>query len=73
MAGVATRVASLVENDALVGLRGGARGDGRGARAFTANPFLSVAPPPPAYLAWCVLWIAGILGAAVLSFRRREL
>ncbi|GIH26314.1 hypothetical protein Aph01nite_46240 [Acrocarpospora phusangensis] len=36
-------------------------------------PFLSVAPLAPAYLAWTALWVALVLGLAVLAFRRRDL
>jgi ABC-type transport system involved in multi-copper enzyme maturation permease subunit len=43
---------------------------GPGGEAF---PFLSLAGPTPAYLAWCVLWIALVLGLAGLSFQRRDL
>jgi ABC-type transport system involved in multi-copper enzyme maturation permease subunit len=46
------------------------RGAGRGA---AANPFFAADPPPAAYVAWCVLWIAAILGLAVWSFSRKEL
>ncbi len=38
-----------------------------------ANPFFASTGTSPAYLAWCALWIAGILGLTVVSFRRREL
>jgi len=37
-----------------------------------ANPFFASAPPPPAYLVWCALWLGGVLGLAVWSFSRRE-
>ncbi len=37
-----------------------------------ANPFFAAAPPPVAYLAWCALWLAAVLGLAVWSFSRRE-
>lgn len=40
--------------------------------ASAANPFYAAAPPPPAYLLWCALWIVGMLGLAVWSFSRRE-
>ncbi|MBI3521518.1 MAG: ABC transporter permease [Chloroflexi bacterium] len=40
--------------------------------AAAANPFYSPAPPPLAYLVWCVFWILGVLALAMLSFRRRE-
>ena len=38
-----------------------------------ANPFFAASGTGPAYLAWCALWIAGILGITIVSFRRREL
>lgn len=38
-----------------------------------ANPFFAPTGPSPLYLAWCVAWVAAILGLAVVSFRRREL
>ncbi|MFM2106287.1 MAG: hypothetical protein RL338_1319 [Chloroflexota bacterium] len=37
-----------------------------------ANPFFAAAPPPPVYLAWVAGWIAVVLGAAIVLFRRRE-
>ena len=40
---------------------------------LAAFPFFAAAPPIPAYLAWSALWIVGVLGAAVVSFRRRDL
>ncbi|HKY51254.1 MAG TPA: ABC transporter permease [Candidatus Limnocylindria bacterium] len=46
------------------------RSAGRGA---AANPFFAADPPPAAYVAWCVLWIAALLGLAVWSFSRKEL
>jgi ABC-type transport system involved in multi-copper enzyme maturation permease subunit len=41
--------------------------------ATAANPFFAADPPPPAYVAWCVVWIALVLGIAVWSFARKEL
>lgn len=41
--------------------------------AARANPFSSVDPPPAAFLAWVVVWFAGMLGLAVWSFRTREI
>lgn len=38
-----------------------------------SNPFFASSPPPPAFLAWCVLWVAAVLGLAVVAIRRREL
>jgi ABC-type transport system involved in multi-copper enzyme maturation permease subunit len=46
------------------------RGAGRGA---AANPFFAADPPPPAYVAWCVAWIAVVLAIAIWSFARKEL
>ena len=37
------------------------------------NPFLSLSAPTPQFLAWCVFWVAAVLGAAMLSFRSRGL
>ncbi len=96
VAGVASSVGALLDNDALVRVSTITRlllptdGLWRGAmyhlepsavvlaltgaaRGLAGNPFLSLAPPPAAYLAWCVAWTAGILGAALWVFRRREL
>ena len=41
--------------------------------AAAANPFFAADPPPAAYIAWCVAWIALLLGAAIFSFTRKEL
>jgi len=41
--------------------------------ASAANPFYAAAPPPAAYLVWCALWLAAVLGAAIWSFSRREI
>jgi len=41
--------------------------------AFAANPFYAAAPPPLAYLVWCALWLAAMLGLAIWSFSRREI
>jgi len=41
--------------------------------AAAANPFFAADPPPAAYLAWCVIWTAGVLALAVWSFSRKEL
>ena len=46
---------------------------GRNAKALEANPFFASAPPPPAFVAWSVLWVVLVLAAGVLLFRRREL
>lgn len=37
-----------------------------------ANPFFAGDPPPAAFLAWCVAWMAGLLVLALWSFSRRE-
>jgi ABC-type transport system involved in multi-copper enzyme maturation permease subunit len=42
-------------------------------RVVAGNPFFAPDPPEMTYVAWCVLWIAGVLGIAIWSFRRREL
>lgn len=38
-----------------------------------ANPFFAGTGPSPAFLAWSALWVAGMLGLTIVSFRRREL
>ena len=38
-----------------------------------ANPFAAVDPPTTAFLLWVVVWFALMLGAAVWSFRTREI
>jgi ABC-type transport system involved in multi-copper enzyme maturation permease subunit len=40
--------------------------------AVAANPFFAAEPPPAAYIAWVLAWIAGVLALAVWSFRSRE-
>ena len=37
------------------------------------NPFFASSPPPPAFLAWCLAWVAIVLGLAIVAIRRREL
>jgi hypothetical protein len=37
------------------------------------NPFFASSPPPAGFLAWCVLWVAVVLGLAIVALRRREL
>ena len=44
-----------------------------GGRRTSAFPFYVANPPSLAYMGWIVAWIAGILGLAVYSFRKREL
>lgn len=46
---------------------------GRSSEAMAANPFFADAPPPLAFVAWSVAWVALVLGGAILLFRRREL
>jgi ABC-type transport system involved in multi-copper enzyme maturation permease subunit len=43
-----------------------------GSEIGEANPFYAMAPPPPAFIAWALLWIAGALALAVWSLERRE-
>jgi ABC-type transport system involved in multi-copper enzyme maturation permease subunit len=40
---------------------------------IAAFPFFASAPPPLAYLAWCVVWVGAVLALAVVSFDRRDL
>jgi ABC-type transport system involved in multi-copper enzyme maturation permease subunit len=47
----------------------GVRSAGPGA---ASNPFFAADPPPVTYLAWCAVWILGLLGLAVWSFTKRE-
>jgi ABC-type transport system involved in multi-copper enzyme maturation permease subunit len=47
--------------------------EGRSLRVLQANPFFASTGPGPAFLGWCLVWVAGTLGLAILSFRRREL
>src|SRR5438132_247984 len=41
--------------------------------AVAANPFFAAEPPPAAYIAWALAWIAAILTVAIWSFRSREI
>lgn len=45
---------------------------GVGGPAVAANPFVAATPAPPALIVWALVWIAIVLGAAVWSFRARE-
>ena len=46
---------------------------GRGAGpAIAANPFFASSPPPEAFIAWSIAWIAAMLAVAVWSFCARE-
>jgi ABC-type transport system involved in multi-copper enzyme maturation permease subunit len=38
-----------------------------------ANPFSAAGPPTPEFVAWSVVWVAIILGLAVVSLSRRDL
>ncbi|MDQ6919112.1 MAG: ABC transporter permease [Candidatus Dormibacteraeota bacterium] len=42
-------------------------------RRAAANPFFAATAPGLPYLVWTVAWILGLLGLAILSFRRKEL
>jgi len=45
----------------------------RNAEAMQSNPFFADAPPPAAFVAWSVAWVALVLTAGVAACRRREL
>jgi ABC-type transport system involved in multi-copper enzyme maturation permease subunit len=38
-----------------------------------ANPFFATAPPPTGFLLWSAVWVALVLGGAVVSLSRRDL
>lgn len=42
-------------------------------RASAANPFAATDAPPPAFLAWTLIWFALMVGLTLWSFRRREI
>ena len=42
-------------------------------RALAANPFFALEPPPLAFVAWSVAWIALVLGLAGWRLSRRDL
>jgi ABC-type transport system involved in multi-copper enzyme maturation permease subunit len=46
---------------------------GRLGSAADANPFFATSAPDPAFLAWCVVWTAIVLGVAAFSLERRDL
>jgi ABC-type transport system involved in multi-copper enzyme maturation permease subunit len=46
---------------------------GKAAREASGNPFFVPSGPTAAYMIWSLAWIAGMLGLAMWSFRRREL
>jgi len=48
----------------------GVRAAGPGA---ASNPFFAADPPPTLYLAWCVVWVLGLLALALWSLRTREI
>jgi ABC-type transport system involved in multi-copper enzyme maturation permease subunit len=45
----------------------------RGIQIAEANPFYAATPPPLAFIAWSIAWIAGALALAVWSLDRREI
>lgn len=45
----------------------------QGRAGMATNPFFTLQPPSPEYLAWCVLWVSVVLGLAMFSFGRRDL
>ena len=45
----------------------------RNAEAMRANPFFAAEPPPGAFVAWAVAWVALVLLGGIALFRRREL
>jgi ABC-type transport system involved in multi-copper enzyme maturation permease subunit len=44
-----------------------------GSEIGEASPFYAMAPPPPAFVLWSVLWIAAALALAAWSLDRREI
>jgi ABC-type transport system involved in multi-copper enzyme maturation permease subunit len=42
-------------------------------RLGAGNPFSATDPPPPAFLAWTVIWFALMIGLTLWSFQRREI
>jgi ABC-type transport system involved in multi-copper enzyme maturation permease subunit len=42
-------------------------------RLGAGNPFSATDPPPPAFLAWTVVWFVVIIGLTLWSFQRREI
>ena len=46
---------------------------GRGGPVSGVNPFFVSAAPPTEFLVWSVVWVAIVLGLAVLSLSRRDL
>ena len=46
---------------------------GRIGAAAGANPFFATEPPPAAFVAWSIVWLALVLAGGIWLFRRREL
>ena len=46
---------------------------GRAPGLVDANPFYAASPPALGFVAWSVVWIALVLGAATWWFERRDL
>ena len=46
---------------------------GRAPGLIDANPFYAASPPPLPFVAWSVVWMALVLGAAAWRFERRDL
>jgi ABC-type transport system involved in multi-copper enzyme maturation permease subunit len=46
---------------------------GRAGPVSGVNPFFAAAPPPTEFLVWSIVWVAIVLGLAVLSLSRRDL
>ena len=46
---------------------------GRAPDIVAANPFYAADPPSHAFVAWSVVWIGLVLGAAAWWFERRDL
>jgi ABC-type transport system involved in multi-copper enzyme maturation permease subunit len=44
-----------------------------GSEIGEASPFYAMAPPPPAFVLWSVLWVAAALALAAWSLDRREI
>lgn len=44
-----------------------------GGRVAGSNPFYAPSPPPEAFVAWSVVWVAGVLALGAWLFSRREL
>jgi ABC-type transport system involved in multi-copper enzyme maturation permease subunit len=44
-----------------------------GGQVARSNPFFADAPPPTAFILWCVVWVVLVLALGAWLFRRREL